>query len=121
VYRRLHFLPGAGRLETAPPVISGRAGNREQGSEVALQFEVQFGQIARAAFTAFGCPHLLAAASWLTEQVHGWSREQLESWDWQAAARALEVPPDKYGRLLTLQDAVRDAVRNWPGATGSTV
>jgi cysteine desulfurase len=121
VYRRLHFLPGAGRLETAPSVISGRAGDREQGSEVALQFEVQAGQVARAAFTAFGCPHLLAAASWLTEQVRGWSRDQLEAWDWQEAARALEVPPAKYGRLLTLQDAVRDAVRNWPGATGSTV
>ena len=78
-------------------------------------------QIVGAAFTAFGCPHLLAAASWLTEQAPGWTRDQLVAWDWQEVARVLEVPPAKFGRLLTLQDAVRDAVRNWPGTPGSTV
>ena len=35
--------------------------------------------------------------------------------------RALDVPPAKFGRLLTVQDALRAAVRNWPGAPGSTV
>jgi hypothetical protein len=46
---------------------------------------------------------------------------QLAAWDWQEAARVLEVPPAKFGRLLTLQDAVRDAARNWPGPQQSTV
>ena len=72
-------------------------------------------------FRAFGCPHLLAAASWLTERLRGATREDLASWDWREAAEALEVPPSKFGRLLTLQDAVRDAARNWPGTPGSTV
>jgi cysteine desulfurase len=121
VYRRLHELPGAGSLETDAPVLMGRAGEREQGCEVALEFEVRDGRIAAAGFTAFGCPHLLAAASWLTERVRGWGREELAGWDWQEAARALEVPPAKSGRLLTLQDAVRDAVRNWPETKRSTV
>lgn len=121
VYRRLHLLPGAGALAAGPSVVTGRAGEREQGCAVALQFDVRDGRIAEARFNAFGCPHLLAAASWLTERVQGWSREQLAAWDWQEAARALAVPPAKSGRLLTLQDAVRDAVRNWPEATRSTV
>ena len=121
MYRRLDALPGAGVLGSNAPVLTGRAGEREQGCEVALEFEVRDGRIAAAGFTAFGCPHLLAAASWLTERVRGWSREQLADWDWQEAARALEVPPAKSGRLLTLQDAVRDAVRNWPETNRSTV
>jgi hypothetical protein len=48
-------------------------------------------------------------------------RASLAAWDWQEAARALEVPPAKFGRLLMLQDAVRAAARNWPGEAGSTV
>ncbi len=72
-------------------------------------------------FRAFGCPHLLAAASWAAEAARGLDRGQLAGWDWQEAARVLEVPAAKFGRLLTLQDAIRAVVRNWPGATGSTV
>jgi cysteine desulfurase len=121
VRRRLDALPGSGRLPAGPDVVEGRAGDREQGCAVTLQFRIASGVVAEAAFTAFGCPHLLAAASWLTEQARGCDRTRLEQWDWQEAARALDVPPAKFGRLLTLQDAVRDAVRNWPGVTGSTV
>ena len=74
-----------------------------------------------ARFRAFGCPHLIAAASWVTDRLRGATREELAAWDWREAAEALEVPPAKFGRLLTLQDAVRDAARNWPAAPRSTV
>ena len=57
----------------------------------------------------------------LTDRLRGAGPAQLEAWDWREAAAALEVPAAKYGRLLTLQDAVRAAARNWPGATRSTV
>jgi hypothetical protein len=63
----------------------------------------------------------MAAASWLTESMVGFDRADLAAWDWQQAARALEIPPAKYARLLTLQDAVRDLARNWPDAGRSTV
>ena len=69
----------------------------------------------------FGCPHLVAAASWLTERLVGVDRARLEGWDWQEAATALDFPPAKYARLLTLQDAARDLARNWPVTAGSTV
>lgn len=121
VRRRFRALPGAGRLEPSREVFSGRAGDREQGFEVELRFELSGGRIGAAAFTAFGCPHLLAAASWLIEQVRGWDRDALAAWDWQEVARVLDVPAAKFGRLLTLQDAARDAARNWPGEPGSTV
>jgi cysteine desulfurase len=121
VLDRLHTLAGAGRLPASAHKVTGRAGSREQGTEVGLEFAVDQGRVTEATFLAFGCPHLLAAASWLTEQARGWDREQLAAWDWQTAARALDVPPAKFGRLLTLQDAVRDAARNWASEAGSTV
>jgi NifU-like protein involved in Fe-S cluster formation len=114
-------LPGAGDLPEGRAVVSGSAGNVEHGAEVRLQFRVEGGRVRESRFRAFGCPHFLAVASWLTERLQGAGRADLEAWDWREAAEALEVPPAKFGRLVTLQDAVRDAVRNWPGETGSTV
>lgn len=122
VLRRFRDLPGLGEAAVDGAVrVRGRAGDREQGTEVELTLAIHAGRVAEARFRAFGCPHLLAAASWLVEQLDGSDRAALEAWDWRAVAAALEVPPAKFGRLLTLQDAVRDAARNWPGAGGSTV
>jgi NifU-like protein involved in Fe-S cluster formation len=121
VLRRLRETPGAGEAPPGASVACGRAGDREQGIDVRLQFEVEAGRVRRGYFQAFGCPHVIAAASWLTERARGLSPGQLAAWDWREAARALEVPPAKFGRLLTIQDAVRAAARNWPAGAGSTV
>jgi len=121
VQRRMASLAGAGLLTPATDVVSGRAGDREQGAEVELQLRIADDRVAEARFRAFGCPHFIAAASWLTERLAGASRDELGDWDWREAAAALEVPPAKFGRLLTLQDAVRDAAGNWPGGAASTV
>lgn len=121
VRRRMRLLPGSGDLAPGPDLVSGDAGDVEQGARVHLELRVGQGRVREARFRAFGCPHFIAAASWLTERLQGAARTDLEGWDWREAADAVEVPPAKFGRLLTLQDAVRDAARNWPGATGSTV
>ena len=121
VRRRMASLPGAGKLQHGIDVCTGRAGDREQGAEVRLQLRVAAGRVVDARFLAFGCPHFLAAASWLTDRLRDQGPAELEAWDWREAASVLEVPAAKYGRLLTLQDAVRAAARNWPGATRSTV
>ena len=121
VQRRFESLAGAGKLEPGPDVIHGSAGERDHGAAIELDARVRSGKIAQATFLAFGCPHLVAAASWLTERLVGLDRSELDAWDWQEVARALEIPPAKYARLLTLQDAVRDLARNWPVGNGSTV
>jgi NifU-like protein involved in Fe-S cluster formation len=121
VRRRMANLPGAGTFAQATDVATGLAGNREQGAEIELSCRIVGGQVGEARFRAFGCPHFLAAASWLTDRLRGASRNEIERWDWREVAEALEVPAAKFGRLLTLQDAVRDVARNWPGTPGSTV
>lgn len=121
VRARMAGLAGAGGFAPSPDVARGRAGDREHGAEVVLACRVVAGRVEAMRFQAFGCPHFVAAASWLTDRLRGAGREDLLRWDWREAADALAVPPAKYGRLLTLQDAVRAVAGNWPGATASTV
>jgi NifU-like protein involved in Fe-S cluster formation len=121
VRRRMATLPGAGGFGAGPGVVVGVAGNREQGAEVVLSCRIAADRVAEVRFRAFGCPHFLAAASWLTDRLVGAGRGGLEGWDWREVATALEVPAAKFGRLLTLQDAVRDMARNWSGSPASTV
>ena len=121
VLRRLRETPGAGDTAPGPAMAVGRAGDREQGAEVELAFAIGQGKVLEARFRAYGCPHFIAGASWLTERLSGATRDELAAWDWRDAAAALEVPPAKFGRLLTLQDAVRAAAENWPGDSGSAV
>jgi NifU-like protein involved in Fe-S cluster formation len=115
VRRRFETLPGAGELPRSADVVTARAGDRELGAEVVLGLRVESGRAAEVRFRAFGCPHFVAAASWITDCLRGGAREDFANWDWRDAAVALEVPPAKFGRLLTLQDAVRELARNWPG------
>jgi len=121
VRRRLDELPGWGDLPDGASIAKGQAGDREQGAAVQFALRIERDRVAEARFQAFGCPHLLAAASLAAEAAAGLDRSELAAWDWQEAARVLQVPPAKFGRLLTLQDAIRAVVRNWPGATESTV
>jgi NifU-like protein involved in Fe-S cluster formation len=121
VRRRMATLRGAGDLPPGADVIVARAGDREQGAEVVLQARVADGRLAELRFRAFGCPQLLASASWLTDRLRGLDRAAVGEWDWREAATALEVPPAKFGRLLVLQDAVHGLARNWPGDGQSTV
>jgi nitrogen fixation protein NifU and related proteins len=121
VRRRMRTLAGAGDLPAGPGFVCAVAGDAEQGARVRFEFQVEGGRVLEARFRAFGCPHFVASASWLTDRLRGAARADLEAWDWREAAEALEVPPAKFGRLLTLQDAVRAAARNWPGAAQSTV
>ncbi len=114
-------LAGAGDLPPGDDVVHGTAGDREQGAEVVLQVRVTAGRAQQLRFRAFGCPHFLAAASWLTERLCGAGRAEFADWDWREAARALEVPPAKYGRMLVLQDVVHAVAGNWPGDGQSTV
>jgi nitrogen fixation NifU-like protein len=121
VYQRVADLTGAGTLRRDGQVVSGRAGDPDLGACVEFDLRLNDGVIEEARFRVFGCPHLIASASWLAERLQGAGRPVLEAWDWQEAAEALDVPPAKFGRLLLLQDALRDAAGNWADLPVSTL
>lgn len=107
----------AGRHAPGPQVISAAAGQTAQGTRFVLSGRIEAQRLAELRFEAYGCPHSIAAASWLTQRLQGASRAELRAWDWREVAAALNVPAEKRGRLLVLEDAVRALERAWPEAS----
>jgi len=101
-------LPRAGSLPQGAATVRGEAGNvaREAWVRFHLAFDEK-GTVKDARFQAYGCPHTLAVAAWLAEQLPGRSRADLvpgSPADWAAT---LSVPTEKLGRLLVVEDALR--------------
>lgn len=102
-----------GRLAAAPNVVIVSAGSREQGTEIVLSAKLENDRIDALRHLIYGCPHSIAAASWATLRLVGATLGELERWQWRDVAAALDVPPEKWGRLLVIDDAVRELARNW--------
>jgi cysteine desulfurase len=99
-------LPGAGVFEDAPGVIRGEAGGAEQQTWVRFHVRIEGGTVRDARFQAYGCPHTLAVIAWLTRQLPGRTLSGLSVGEPAEWARALEVPVEKLGRLLVVEDAL---------------
>jgi len=98
--------PGDGRLR-------GEAGG--PGRDTWVQFELLTAgdTVKDARFKAFACPHTMDVAAWLCGELRGRRREALlpgSPADW-AAARG--VPVEKLGRLLVVEDALRECLLHW--------
>ena len=106
-----------GLWPAAPDVIVGSAGSIQRGAQYTLSARLAGSTLQSLRFQAYGCPHVIASASWLTERVAGSSLLQLREWHWREAAEVLQVPVEKHGRLLVLEDAVRALVTDWQRKT----
>ncbi|AMN46767.1 hypothetical protein ACG33_06580 [Steroidobacter denitrificans] len=110
-----HFLHPrhAGSLAPGPDVIGAAAGSLTEGAKFAFNATLVHDRLGKLRFQAYGCPHCLAAASWLCEHLQAARIEQLDAWHWRDAAAALDIPAAKYGRLLILEDAIRALAAVW--------
>ncbi len=107
---------GAGVL-TGPAVGRGAAGSRAGGTWV--QFDIAIAcdiaaatataaretRIGAARFLAFACPHTIAAAAWLVEWSVGKSCIAALPESVHEIAERFEIPIEKLGRLLIVEDA----------------
>jgi NifU homolog involved in Fe-S cluster formation len=100
-----------GRFATADDVIAASAGDPDLGVRFDLSARVKGDRIVALRFEVYGCPHCIAAGSLLSERLQGATQEELRRWSWRQAADELEFPPEKRGRLLTLEDAVHALAR----------
>ena len=103
----------AGRFAPATNVIEGAGGTRDRGAVFNLTATVADDTIEAVRFEVYGCPHCVAAGSWLSERLVGCTPADLECWSWREVADALMVPLEKRGKLLLLEDAVRAMAVNW--------
>lgn len=108
--RRFREPAFAGRIEASGATV-GRAGSRRTGSEVVFYLRIADGQITEARFEAFGCPHTIAAADYVAENITGQALAGLRI-DPHAIATTLGLPPEKLGQVLIVEDALRTALEN---------
>ncbi|MGH8139979.1 MAG: aminotransferase class V-fold PLP-dependent enzyme [Steroidobacteraceae bacterium] len=100
--------------EGTAKVLTGEAGSQGQGTWLRFHLLVVDNIVKDARFQSYGCPHTLAVAAWLAGQLPGRHCEALVPGvpaDW---ARVLEVPIEKLGRLLVVEDALRACLRQGP-------
>jgi len=98
----------AGRLPPGPDVIGAAAGSLADGARFALGAKLVHDRLDGLRFQAYGCPHCLAAASWLCERLQAARLEQLDAWRWREAAIAAIV-------ATLLVEALRNALGNYLG------
>ena len=96
---------------------SGMAGRAERGAAVQLLvWGDGQGRLKRVRFRAYGCPALLAAADLAAERLQGQPVAALGRVDPRALASALELPAEKLGRVLLIEDAAQACLAAWPQA-----
>jgi len=94
--------------------VVGEAGGPAQEVWVRFRLGVEDGIVKRALVKAYGCPHTVAVAAWVAERLRGRSRADLAPGTPAEWARALDVPVEKLGRLLAIEDALAACTRHWP-------
>jgi NifU-like protein involved in Fe-S cluster formation len=95
--------------------LIGEAGSISRGTWVRLKLKIQDARVTDARFRVYGCPHTVAATAWLAQQVVGRSASDLLPEGIATLCRPLEVPAEKLGRLLVIEDVVRICERQAPG------
>ena len=93
--------------------LAGEAGGPQQEAWVRFHLTVANGIVKDARFKGYGCPHTLAVADWLTRRLPGRARTEGPPGTPAEWAEELEVPAEKLGRLLVVEDALRACFARW--------
>ena len=108
VRRRFAAPARAGKFpEGASGVVAAAAADRSLNVWIEFEIQARDGVIEATRFRVFGCPHTVAAADRIAEWLEGRGVGCLDELDMRSVAEQLEVPRDKLGKLLRIEDAVR--------------
>jgi len=107
VRRRFSALASAGTMPSDDgSVVAGAAEDRSLGFWVRFQVKLCDARIETVRFQAYGCPHALAAADLVAGKLEGMPPESLTCFAAEDVMRRLEVPREKLGKLLRIEDAL---------------
>jgi len=95
-----------GERALAPPIVTGEAEDRSLNVWVRYQVRLRGDVIDSVRFEAYGCPHFVAAADWHAEQLEGRPGAALAEPDTPGVRQALDVPIEKLGKLLVIENAL---------------
>ncbi len=100
--------PRAGTLDIPEDqMVRGRSGDPRMGIVVDFQFEVREGAILDGRYRVFGCPHAIAAAGWVTDNLIGGPCVGFENLGVREIADAVDLPVEKAHITLVIEDALR--------------
>jgi cysteine desulfurase len=113
--------PAAGPSTLAPDpqgptgtlLARGEAGSIEAGTWVVFTARVRDARVARLDVQVYGCPHTRAACDRVVQLLTGGNRLELGNLEPLALGAALGIPVEKTGRLLIIQDALRNCLADW--------
>ena len=88
-------------------VLTSAARASEHGAKIVLCAGVNDGKIASLRFRARGCPHFIAAADMICGVLEGRDRIELKALSVVKFVKALDVPVEKTGKMLLIEDAAR--------------
>ncbi len=108
--------PAGGPCERA---VCGRAGSIERGTWIEFQLTLDGDEVESAQFRAYGCPHTIALASWLTEYLPGRTLSENFILDRHVITEALELPVEKLSSVLVAEDALRACVTEKESCNGA--
>ncbi len=107
----------AGALD-GPDVRRGTAGSPGRGTwvrfDLRLAADGKVPTVTAARFLAFGCPHVIAVADWLSQLAVGRAAEPVLPESIASLRERFEVPTEKLGRLLIVEDAWISAMSSPP-------
>lgn len=88
--------------------LTGAAGSREQGTQISLSANLNGDRLSQVGFRAFACPHIIAACHGICERLEGRPVAALLDMPLDELRAEFDIPVEKTGKLLILQDALRD-------------
>jgi NifU-like protein involved in Fe-S cluster formation len=103
-WRHFSAASAAGEL-TGAGVRRGAAGSVAQGTWVQFEVRLAAARIDTVRFRAFGCPHVIAVADWVAQAAVGRAAAAVLPEAVQALRERFDVPVEKLGRLLIVEDA----------------
>ncbi len=105
--------PQSREMPTGVLLARGEAGSTEAGTWVVFSAWVQDARVSRLEAQVFGCPDTRLACDRVVQMLTGGGRAQFSSFDPLALGQTLGFPVAKSGRLLIIQDALRNCLADW--------
>lgn len=112
-------LPDGGSAVTAVPgtvLARGEAGSIEGGTWVVVNACIREERVDRLDVRVYGCPHTMAACGRVEQLLAGGAVAGFGALDPLVLRAELEIPVEKTGRLLIIQDALRNCLADWDNA-----
>jgi len=111
---RLRALSPAVASPPTAGVVSGQGGGPGEDTWVRFDLVLAGDIVKEARFKARACPHTTEVAAWLCRELPGRKRGALIPGAPAEWAARHGVPVEKLGRLLRVEDALRECLAQWP-------